>query len=178
MKQLIDDIEGLLIFFFVVIFPLFYLFQNTWRSYEYHKELERRGVTVKARLLIDDNIQWSRSATEYYYVYMYNGELDTGSYVNKYTRLNDYYNADTLRIAYEKPIIDIVFLPEFRHQEVVKVDLFCLPCMMFQYYWPFFSDNCFWLTVLAITFIIYISLGLYAFKRDREKNGSIPPSSD
>lgn len=177
MKQLIDDIEGLLIFFFVVIFPLFYLFQNTCRSYEYHKELERRGVVVKARLLIDDNIQWSRSATEYYYVYMYNGELDTGSYVNQDTRLYE-YSADTLRIAYEKPIIDIVFLPEFKHQEVIKVDLFYLPSMMFQYFWPFFTGNSFWLSVLAICFIIYMSLGLYALKRDREKNGSIPPSSD
>ncbi len=177
MKQLIDDIEGLLIFFFVVIFPLFYLFQNTCRSYEYHKELERRGVVVKARLLFDDNIHWSRSATEYYYVYMYNGELDTGSYVNQYTRLKEYY-ADTLRIAYEKPIIDIVFLPELKHYEVIKVDLFYLPTMMFEYYWPFFRENCFWLTVLAICFIIYMSLGLNALKRDRKKNGSMSPTSD
>lgn len=161
----------------VLVFPIFYLFQNTWRSYEYHKELERRGVVVKARLLFDDNIQWSRSATEYYYVYMYNGELDTGSYVDQNTRLNE-YNADTLRIAYEKPIIDIVFLPELKHHEVFKVDLFYLPTIMWQYNWPFFTGNSFWLTVLAICFITFMPYALNALKREREKNGSMPPTSD
>ncbi len=177
MKQLIDDIEGLLIFFFVVIFPLFYLFQNTCRGYEYHKELERRGVTVKARMLLSDKITSLKTGGRYYYVYMYNGALDTGSYADQGSRV-DKCDEDSLRSAYEKPIIDVLFLPELKHHEVFRVDLFYLPNMMIQYFWPFFTGNSFWLSVLAICFIIYMSLGLNALKRDREKNGSIPPSSD
>ena len=176
MKQLIDDLENALLLFMVLVFPFFFLFQNTWRSYEYRMELERRGVTVKARILDSNNINGGKGAFPIYYVYTYNGHEDTGSFSSSCTRWFD-WDIDSFAIAYEKPIVDVVFLPEQKGREVLKMDLFYFPNVTTDFL-PFFTGNSFWLTVLAICFIIFMPYGLNELKKEREKNGSIPLSSD
>ncbi|MBL7799441.1 MAG: hypothetical protein JNL95_01830 [Chitinophagales bacterium] len=174
MKQLIDDIEGLLIFFFVVIFPLFYLFQNTCRSYEYHKELEKRGVTATANFPPPFWLGGGKTATAFPFVFKYQGEIDTGYYTWQTSRIRDIDRE-------EQPFLrnaEVIFLPEMPEKAIFKIDLYYFNQMMWGEFWPFFTGNSFWLSVLAICFIIYMSLGLYALKRDRKRNGSIPPTSD